>query len=89
MPRSACTRFSSAMISALVLTSSAVEGSSAISKLGIAREGGGEGDPLAHAARELERQAVQHALSLDADLRQTAPHLGGPPTPLGRGASRR
>ena len=64
------------MISAWVVTSSAVEGSSAISSSGIARQRGGERHALAHAARQLERHAVGDGGIGDADLGQPPRDLG-------------
>ena len=75
MPRLACTRLMSRMISACVVTSSAVEGSSAMSSSGSRDERRGEGDPLAHAAGELERHSLRDVLVGDADLGEAALHL--------------
>ena len=58
MPRSTCNRCSSVMISAFVADVERRRRLVGDEQLRIAREGGGDGDPLAHASRELERQPV-------------------------------
>ncbi len=72
IPRAAWTERSSARIWAWVVTSSAVDGSSAIRSSRVARQGRRQGDALTHAARELEGVAPRHVGVVDPHLREPA-----------------
>ena len=75
MPSSSCSSRIRSRICACVVTSSAVVGSSAISRLGWQDERHGDHGALAHAAAQLEGIGVDAPLGLgDADLSQ---HLDG------------
>ena len=87
IPRACCTCFSRSRISACVVTSSAVDGSSAIRMPGIGCERSRETDPLAHPAGELERVAVGRRRVGDAHLREPGDRLRSAP-PCDRGSAR-
>ena len=84
MPSSRCSDLSRSRICAWIVTSSAVVGSSAISRSGLARERHRDHHALPHAARQLVRIRVDALLGrrdadelehLDRDLARLAPRL--------------
>ena len=81
MPRETWTDLSSARISRWVVTSSAVDGSSAIRIFGSRASAAAMPDALAHAPRQLERIALGHAGIADADLGEAAHGLVAPLAP--------
>ena len=85
MPRSRCSCSRRSRIWAWMVTSSAVVGSSAISRRGLQADGHGDHDPLAHAAGELMGEGIEARGGLrDADLVQ---QLDGAPAALGAAAA--